>query len=124
MAQQRTGRLDLVLRALQEQRGQLTESEAAQLVGVSLSWFRHDFRRYAAMSFRTARLQAKLAHGADLLTTTTLSIGDISAILGYSDRTKFEKAFKKSKGVTPSTYRHPSRLSPSHIDFEQQKLGR
>ena len=106
MAHERTRRLDLVLRTLQEQRGQLTECEAAQLVGVSLSWFRHDFRRYAAMSFRTARLQAKLAHGEHLLTTTTLSIQDISVVLGYSDRSKFEKAFKKSKGVTPSTYRH------------------
>ena len=31
---------------------QLTEAEAAHLVGLSPSWFRHDFKRHARMSFR------------------------------------------------------------------------
>ena len=57
------------------------------------------------MSFRAARVQAKVAYGASLLATTALSINDISVQLGYSDRTKFEKTFKKVTGITPATYR-------------------
>ena len=94
-----------VLDALHAQRGQLTETEAAQLVGVSPSWFRHDFKRQASMSFRTARLQVKLAHGAHLLSTTRLSIAEVATLLGYSDRSKFEKAFKRLHRLTPVVYR-------------------
>jgi AraC-like DNA-binding protein len=86
-------------------RGQLTETEAAQLAGVSTSRFRHAFKHLAHVSFRTARLQAKLAHGAELLKNSTLSVNEISGLLGYSDRTKFEKAFKKINGLTPTVYR-------------------
>lgn len=94
-----------VLKALYVRRGQLTEAEAAQLVGLSPSRFRHGFKRQASVSFRTARLQAKLAHGAHLLTTTSLSIPEIAQLLGYSDRTKFEKAFKRLHRLTPTVYR-------------------
>jgi AraC family transcriptional regulator of arabinose operon len=95
-----------ILHALAENRGHLTEAEAAELVFHSASHFRHEFRRVAGMSFRAARLRAKMAHGLLLLQTTDLPIPTISAELGYSDRTKFEKAFKRIHGCTPSVYRH------------------
>jgi len=101
-----------VLKALYLHRGQLTEAEAAQLVGVSPSWFRHDFKRHARMSFRTARVQAKLAHGAHLLSTTQLSVPEIAHLLGYSDRSKFEKSFKRLHRLTPTVYRDLLLLQP------------
>jgi AraC-like DNA-binding protein len=94
-----------VMEALRLHRGQFTETQAAQLVGISTSWFRHGFKRHMRVSFRTARLQAKLTHGAHLLTTTRLTISDIAYLLGYSDRTKFEKSFKRLRGLTPVVYR-------------------
>src|SRR5439155_18159361 len=92
----------LILRVLGERHGQLTEPEAAALIGVSSTWLRHVFKRSTNMSFRAARVQAKVAYGASLLATTALSINDISVQLGYSDRTKFEKTFKKVTGITPA----------------------
>ena len=97
--------MERVLEALRLYRGQLTEIEAARLVGISPSWFRHDFKRQTRISFRTARLRAKLSHGAELLKRTALTITEISGLLGYSDRTKFEKSFKKFNGLTPTVYR-------------------
>src|SRR5262249_6253013 len=94
-----------ILTALRQQHGELTAGEAASLVGRSLSRMRHQFTVETGMSFRTARLYTKLAHGLDLLRTTDCCIPDISAVLGYSDRTKFEKAFKRLYGVTPAQYR-------------------
>ena len=100
-----TDAMTRVMEALCQHRGQLTETQAAQLVGRSTSWFRHDFKRHRRVSFRTARLQAKLAHGAHLLTATRLTVSDIAYLLGYSDRTKFEKSFKRLYGLTPVVYR-------------------
>ena len=99
-----------VMEALRLHRGQLTETQAAQLVGISTSWFRHDFKRHTSVSFRTARLHAKLTHGAHLLTTTHLNVPDIAYLLGYSDRTKFEKSFKRLHGLTPVAYRQTAVL--------------
>jgi len=100
-----TNSMEPVLEALRLHRGQLTEIEAARLVGISASRFRHDFKRQTLISFRAARLHAKLAHGAELLKSTALTITEISGLLGYSDRTKFEKTFKKFNGLTPTVYR-------------------
>jgi two-component system response regulator YesN len=102
-----------VLKALYVHRGHLTEAEAAQLVGISTSWFRHDFKRHTNMSFRTARVQAKLAHGAHLLSATRLTIPEIAQRLGYSDRSKFEKAFKRLHRLTPTVYRDVLQLTLS-----------
>ena len=50
-----------------QHRGDLSAAEAAQLVGRSTSRFRHEFTLTAAMTFRTARLHAKLSYGILLL---------------------------------------------------------
>src|SRR5689334_2323214 len=94
-----------ILNVLNETHGNLSASEAAQLSGRSVSRMRHVFTLAVGMSFRLARLQAKLAPAALLLRQSTLSIRAISAIVGYSDRTKFERAFKRVYGVTAKQYR-------------------
>jgi len=97
--------VSFVLNELHQRSGNLTETAAASLVAVSSSWFRHRFRLTTGVSFRKARLRAKLECGRQLLTTTESSIPEISAVLGYSDRSKFDKAFKRAYGVTPAQYR-------------------
>jgi AraC-like DNA-binding protein len=108
-----TNAMAKVMEALRLNRGQLTETQAAQLMGISTSWFRHHFKRHTRVSFRTARLHAKLTHGAHLLTTTPLTIPDIAYLLGYSDRTKFEKSFKRLHGLTPVAFRQTTVLKSS-----------
>ncbi len=95
-----------VLELLRRENGFVTEAQAAQLLDVSTSRFRHEFTRHVGINFRDACLLVKLEHGAVLLRTTALSIPEISTLLSYSDRTKFEKAFKGRYGVTPAQYRH------------------
>jgi AraC-like DNA-binding protein len=96
---------DLVLQLIAERHGQVSQAEVAQCIGVSTTWLRHAFKRTVKVSFRDVCLEAKLSHGAYLLRSTSLSIIEISARLGYSDRTKFEKAFKHAQGISPTTYR-------------------
>ena len=105
MRPSRSERINAVLEALAEFHGQLTEAQAARLLGVGTIWFRHAFKRATGVSFRAARLHAKLDYASGLLRTTDLSIPEISARLKYADRTKFEKSFKRAYGLTPTRYR-------------------
>lgn len=103
-----------VLEALRVRSGHLSEAEAAELMGVSTTWFRHYFKDCTNTSFRRARVSAKLAHGAALLAGGS-SIPEITAALGYSDRSKFEKAFKRLYAVTPTQYRQQFRPETPHF---------
>jgi AraC-like DNA-binding protein len=102
---ERQQRLATVLDLIERAHGLVTESEASKHLDVSEIWFRHEFTRHFGQPFRAARLAAKLGHGRILLSTTDLDIPTISTVLEYSDRTKFEKAFKRLFGLTPSQYR-------------------
>jgi AraC-like DNA-binding protein len=87
------------------QKGRLSASDAAALLHLSTSRFRHEFKASQGVSFRVARLDAKLAYAVHLLRTTTLTIPEIATALGYSDRSKLERAFKRAFGLTPTQYR-------------------
>lgn len=99
------GSIKPVLDELEARNGALSLSEAAQLMNRSKRRFRYQFTRHTGINFRTARVRAKLARAQSLLLTTDLSIPDISEQLGYSDRTKFERMFKRLYGATPTQYR-------------------
>jgi AraC family transcriptional regulator, transcriptional activator FtrA len=100
-----TKAIQIVLNELETRSGTLSVADAAQLVNRSERSFRRDFARNVGVTFRVARLHAKLEKGELLLRTTGLCISEISAQLGYSDRTKFEKAFKRCYGTTPTHFR-------------------
>jgi AraC-like DNA-binding protein len=102
-----------ILEKLKEHNGQVTEAEAAQLLGVSPVWFRHYFKAQTRMSFREARTAAKLERGAALL-QTAMTIPEISMALGYSDRSKFDKAFKRAYGTTPAAFRNAPKFRDKH----------
>ena len=113
MRRSRSEPINAVLEALAQCHGQLTEQQAAQLLGVGTVWFRHVFRQATGVSFRTARLHAKLDYASRLLRATDLSIAEISARLRYADRTNFEKSFKRALGLTPTRYRQKLSLRKS-----------
>jgi len=97
--------VESILDELQMRAGDLTAAEAAQLARCSATRFRHIFTLSAGMNFRTARQRARLEYGRELLIQTRMTVPEISAKLRYSERTKFEKAFKRLYGLTPTQYR-------------------
>jgi two-component system, response regulator YesN len=97
--------VDRILNELASHGGALSATDAARLSRRSRSRLRHLFTPMAGMNFRTARLHARVAPACDALVQTDLSIPEIAARLHYSDRTKFEKAFKRVYGMTPTQYR-------------------
>src|SRR5262245_46653204 len=101
--------VERIVRELQERAGNLTAAEAARLARRSKSRIRHLFTSTIGMSFRKARLRARLAEGRILLLEARLTILEISANLDYSDRSKFARACKRVYHMTPTQYRlmHP-----------------
>ena len=97
--------VERIVRELKERAGNLTAAEAARLARWSKSRIRHVFTKRAGMNFRTARLLARMVYARDLLIHTLMTIPQIASKLGYSGRTKFDKAFKGVYGVTPAQYR-------------------
>ena len=51
----------------------------------------------------------RISHAKKLLEETDLSATAIGEACGYKDHVLFFKAFKKTEGVTPSTYRKQTR---------------
>jgi len=85
----------------------MAASVAAAFVGLSPQWFSYRFRCVARMTFREARMRVKVHRAIELLQTNR-SIEEITEALGYSERSKLEKTFKRVTGLTPAYRRqHP-----------------
>lgn len=90
---------------LDRSHGLLSESAAAGLIYRSCRTLRRWFTTLHGESFNATQLRIKLSYGARLLMETDLTIPEISDRLGYSERNKFERPFKKMYGWTPADYR-------------------
>src|SRR5207253_4605267 len=95
------GTLQRVLRVMVETHGRLSEDGAAKLVFTSIRNFRRTFTQMTDTTFRRKSLEIKLDRAQVLLDTTDWSVTMIAAYLGYSERSKLDKAFTLSSGLTP-----------------------
>src|SRR5262245_13136856 len=87
--------LEQVVVLLRQSNGILAECDAAEVMKLSESRFRHLFKELTGITYREACLRLKLEQGLTLLQSTTLPIMQISSLLHYSNRSKFEIAFKR-----------------------------
>lgn len=63
------------------------------------------FKKETGVTITEYIVNARLKKASELLRTTTLSIAEISALVGYQDNNYFVKVFKKYYKMTPSQYR-------------------
>ena len=87
----------------------LSEQEAALLMQLSGSRFRHLFKELTGLSFRAMRIRIRLARGAELLDSTDATVDEISVLLCYTDRAAFDNAFKALYKLRPAQYRRTVR---------------
>lgn len=66
----------------------------------------HAFTKYVGVSPITYLLQKRIEEGKSLLSSTSHSISQIAASLGFSSQSYFSQAFKKATGKTPIQYRN------------------
>lgn len=63
------------------------------------------FKKIYGMTITDYIKERRLSHAESLLTSTSLSIGQISDAVGYSNPGRFAGIFKESTGLSPSQYR-------------------
>lgn len=83
----------------------ITMANMADLAGLSSTHFNRRFRQLLRMTpmqyLRTVRIQATQR----FLTTTSHTIADIAATVGYTDQSHLTKRFREVTGMTPAAYR-------------------
>ncbi|WP_176705998.1 AraC family transcriptional regulator [Paenibacillus hemerocallicola] len=84
----------------------LTVEQLAHQAKLSPSRFTARFRQTFGQSPYQYVLRMRVQHARELLAGSTSTLPQIADLCGFTDIHHFSKAFKKSTGVTPGSYRH------------------
>ena len=80
-------------------------SALARQVGMSKYRLSHRFHEVLGVSFRGYLLSVRLERAKALLAARDVSITEVAHGVGFNDLPRFDKAFKRYTGLTPSAYR-------------------
>ena len=74
-------------------------------------------------SFREIVSHLRMAIAAKYLKNTRMPLQSIAALLGYSDAANFHRAFKKSYGDTPESFRHQADIGARRSPRRPRPIG-
>ncbi len=80
-------------------------AEMAAAVGLSESWFTTAFKQTTGKTPLQWQLGKRIDLAQKLLMTTSLSLADIAAQVGFSDQAHLTKVFRQVAGETPAAWR-------------------
>lgn len=80
--------------------------EMAKLCSLSQGYFSRTFVKETGMSFTVYLNMIKSNSAQSMLTSTDMTVTEISDCLGFSDPSYFNRVFKKINGVTPAAFRN------------------
>lgn len=80
--------------------------DIAYEINMSYSWFRKQFKKYTGMSPAHYIQELKIKQAKELITSSCLTINEISYHLNFESPAYFIKVFKKHTGCTPLDYRN------------------
>lgn len=83
----------------------ITIEEIAAYIGINRKYLSQLFSDILNVSPQNYLVNFRLQKACDLLTSSSLSIHEISNSIGYNDPFLFSKMFKRYKGMSPKTYR-------------------
>lgn len=89
---------------------ELTVSEMARFVDLSVSHLQHLFKNETGQSPAHYVQTLRLKRARELLESSSLSIKQIMIRIGTKDRSNFERRFKRAYKLTPVQYRKVARL--------------
>ena len=78
--------------------------EIAERLHISRKYLCAVFKQDTGMSTKEYLLNRRAEVAADLLLHTDMTVGEISAEVGYSDYTQFSRMFRNKKGASPREY--------------------
>jgi AraC-like DNA-binding protein len=91
-----------------------TIAELARRVGVSRSVLAERFRHFLGVPAMAYLTRWRLQLGAQLLTSTSHSVAQIAAEVGYESEPAFNRAFKREFSSPPARFRMKSRVIAVH----------
>ena len=74
-------------------------------VNMSRSYFQHIYREFFGISCISDVISSKIEKAKELLTETSCTVSQVSAMCGYENEEHFMRQFKKLVGVTPTRFR-------------------
>ena len=83
----------------------------ASIVDLSPSRFRYVFKSETGLGPKAYIRALRMELAKQLLENTSLTVEQIMIQIGLTDRSHFERGFKKAFGLTPTQYRTESRLA-------------
>lgn len=83
----------------------LSIGEIAQMCNVSECYFRKMFKEYSGTSPAEYRINNKIARAKSYLCHESLTVAEISDLLGFTNTAYFTKQFRTRVGMTPTEYR-------------------
>jgi AraC-like DNA-binding protein len=83
----------------------LPVARLAALANISPSHFFALFKRHTGCAPIDYFIRLRMRRACDLLGTTSLSVKEVAAVLGYNDQFYFSRVFKSVNHVAPSEYR-------------------
>ena len=86
-----------------------TLKSMAMRYGMSLTALKDSFKAVYGKPLHAFQREYKMQTAAQLLTTTDLTIAEISGRLGYENPNKFSTAFKEIIGLSPRAYRQKNK---------------
>ena len=78
---------------------------------MSTCWFIRSFKRYNGLTPMQYILNLRITNAKTLLRTTTYSVAEVAAIVGYDNPLYFSRLFKKQTGLPPSEFRNNETIS-------------
>lgn len=85
--------------------GNIQVSELAALVDMSPSHLSALFRQATGSGPAAFHTSLRMSHARNLLDTTSLSVREIAAAVGYTDPLYFSRHFRRLHGLNPTSYR-------------------
>jgi AraC-like DNA-binding protein len=103
-----------------------TLDEYAREAGYSVPRFSHWFKHFTGVSPMTYLTELRIQSACEYLDTTSMTIKQIAAILGYDDPYYFSRTFTKCTGLCPLKYRKggsPSAALPKNSSKQENAPG-
>lgn len=99
--------INIVLKYIEENYFKSVSLEkAAEVVGLNPVYLSYLFKKIKRVNFSEYLNEVRLKKAEELLTDSTLKIGEISEEIGYKDARYFSSLFKKRTGMSPNEYRN------------------
>jgi len=80
-------------------------AELAEVAGMSRFRLARAFRRTTGMSPHQYLIHLRIRRAVDLMASRELSLGQVAAIVGFTDQSHMTNVFRRVLGITPARYR-------------------